>query len=353
MSAKTMQFEIEPERYELGADFPYHFDFDRRDFLKVFGGGVAVLLLVPKVSAQESGRGARRGGFEERMPAEIGAWLHIGETGAVTVFTGKAEVGQNIRTSLTQAVGEELRAPASSITLVMADTDKTPFDMGTFGSRTTPQMNLQLRRVSSACRDLLVELAAKAWSVEAKSLVAEEGKVSDPASGRTLSYGELARDQAVAKAVMAGDPLRPASEWTVAGKPLPKVNGEDFVTGKHTYTPDVKRPGMLYGKVLRPPSYGATLDSLDAGAAASPAVTVVHDGDFVGVVAPSEAKAEQALAKLEAKWKTLRGPSSRELFQYLKANVETGGRGGEPFVAGSIEDALKSADVRLDETYTV
>ncbi len=199
MSAKITQFEIEPERYELGGAPAYQFDFDRRGFLKVFGGGVAVLLLVPKVSAQESGRGAGRRGYDEHMPAEIGAWLEIGEDGAVTVFTGKAEVGQNIRTSLTQAVAEELRAPVGSIHLVMGDTDKTPFDMGTFGSRTTPQMNLQLRRVSSACRDLLVGLAAKAWNTHAKGLVAEDGKVTDPSTGRAISYGELARGQALAK----------------------------------------------------------------------------------------------------------------------------------------------------------
>jgi len=344
------QFDVEFERYELGAGSPYHFEFGRRDFLKVFGGGVAVVLIVPRAAAaQESGR--RQRGFEERMPAEIGAWLHLSENGAVTVFTGKAEVGQNIRTSLTQAVAEELRAPVGSIQLIMADTDKTPFDMGTFGSRTTPQMNLQLRRVASACRDLVVALAAKAWNVDAKGLVAENGEVRDPASGKVLSYGELARGQEVAKAVVAEDPLMPASAWTVAGKPLPKVNGEDFVTGRHIYTPDVKRPGMLYGKVLRPPSYGATLESLDQGEA--PNVTVVRDGDFVGVAAPSLPEAEQALAKLEAKWKAVPGPSSRELFQYLKANAETGGRGGEPFKTGSVEEALKSAEARLEQTYTV
>ena len=346
------QFEIEFERYELSAGLPYHFELGRREFLKVFGGGVAVVLIVPRAeAAQESGR--RQRGFEESMPAEIGAWLHLSENGAVTVFTGKAEVGQNIRTSLTQAVAEELRAPLGSIQLVMADTEKTPFDMGTFGSRTTPQMNLQLRRVASACRDLVIALAAKGWNVDAKGLVAEDGEVRDPASGKALSYGELARGQALAKAVVAEDPLLPASAWTVAGKPLPKVNGEDFVTGRHAYTPDVKRPGMVYGKVLRPPSYGATLESLDTSAAAAPNVIVARDGDFVGVTAPSEPQAEQALAKLEAKWKTVPRPSSRELFQYLKANAETGGRGGEPFETGSVEEALKSAEARLEQTYTV
>ena len=88
------------------------------------------------------------------MPADVSAWLHLGEDGAVTVFTGKTEIGQNIRTSLTQAVAEELGAKVEAITLVMADTAKTPFDMGTFGSRTTPTMNPAVRRVAAAARDV-------------------------------------------------------------------------------------------------------------------------------------------------------------------------------------------------------
>ena len=100
---------LEPERYELQVAPVYHFDLARRDFFKVLGGGIVVLFLLEDAWAQESGGGRRRGGFGPRRPQELGAWLHIGEDGVVTVFTGKAEVGQNIRTSLTQVVAEELR----------------------------------------------------------------------------------------------------------------------------------------------------------------------------------------------------------------------------------------------------
>ena len=106
---------------------------------------------------QPPGSGARR----DAMPADVSAWLHIGEDGRVSVFTGKAEVGQNIRTSLSQVVAEELRVPIPSITMVMADTAVTPFDMGTFGSRTTPIMAPQLRKVAAAAREMLVDLAAQ------------------------------------------------------------------------------------------------------------------------------------------------------------------------------------------------
>ena len=142
----------EPERYELASTPVYRFDLDRRDFFKLLGAGVLVVSLMrPTAWPQESGRArASRG---DALPREIDAWLHLGENGKVTVYTGKVEVGQNIRTSLSQGVAEELHLPVEKIDLVMGDTQLTPFDMGTFGSRTTPTMNLQLRKVAAAARE--------------------------------------------------------------------------------------------------------------------------------------------------------------------------------------------------------
>src|SRR5215475_10926826 len=147
MSAKTnFEIPLEPERYELRAGSPYRFDLDRRDFFRFLGAGIVVVsVLKPAMAAQESGGGRQRRG--QALPQEINAWLHIGDSGKVTVYTGKVEVGQNIRTSLSQAVAEELHVPVEQIEMVMGDTQLTPFDMGTFGSRTTPTMNLQLRKV--------------------------------------------------------------------------------------------------------------------------------------------------------------------------------------------------------------
>ena len=146
---------LEPERYELLAAPPYRFDLDRREFFKFLGAGVLVVsVLKPAIVAQESG-GARRGRGDS-LPKEIDAWLHLGESGKVTVYTGKVEMGQNIRTSLAQAVAEELYVPMDKIEIVMGDTQLTPFDMGTFGSRTTPTMNLQLRKVAAAAREMLI-----------------------------------------------------------------------------------------------------------------------------------------------------------------------------------------------------
>ena len=135
ISGKTpTQLLLEPERYELKAAPLYRFDLDRRDFFKFLGAGLLVFSVLKPVGAQESGGARRRG--DDSLPKEIDAWLHIGEDGTVTVYTGKVEMGQNIRTSLSQAVAEELHVPISQIELVMGDTQLTPFDMGTFGSRT-------------------------------------------------------------------------------------------------------------------------------------------------------------------------------------------------------------------------
>src|SRR5579872_5376301 len=114
---KNYEVPLEPERYELRAAAPYRFDIDRRDFFRFLGAGIVVVsVLKPTIVAQESGSGRRRG---ESLPKEIDAWLHVGEDGKVTVYTGKVEVGQNIRTSLSQVVAEELHVLISKIELVM------------------------------------------------------------------------------------------------------------------------------------------------------------------------------------------------------------------------------------------
>jgi isoquinoline 1-oxidoreductase len=344
--------QLEPERYELSAPPTYHFGLPRRDFFKVLGGGIVVFCLLDRLSAgQEAGRGGRQS--EDSLPQDIAAWLHVNENGEVTVCTGKVEVGQNIRTSLAQAVAEELSIAPGSIHLLMGDTERVPFDMGTFGSRTTPTMSPQLRRAASAARDALIDLAAEAWKVDRAKLLAANGAVINPESRQTASYAELAKGRELAQAIPAADPLIPTVQWKVMGTSLAKVSARDIVMGRHRYPSDIKSPGMLYGKVLRPPAFGATLTSLDSHEAeAMPGVTVVHDGNFVGVTTPSPRVAETALAALHAVWNSPPQPSGDELFEYLKKNVEPGeGRGNH--MIGSMEKGLADANLRLEQTYTV
>jgi nicotinate dehydrogenase subunit B len=349
------QIPLEPERYELNAPPAYHFDLDRREFFKFLGAGILIVGVLRNAHGLQESGAVRR--TDESLPKEIGAWLHLGENGIVTVYTGKVEVGQGIRTSLSQCVAEELHVPVSRIQMVMGDTHLTPFDMGTFGSRSTPTMSPQLRKVAAAARDLLIGLAAAEWKTDRKRLIAAEGRVSDPETKRSLEYAVLVKGQQLTQTIPAEDPLIPAAQWTVQGQSLPKVDGRDFVTGKHRYPYDQKLPEMLHGKILRPTSFGATLVSIDAHEAEQiPSVTVVHDGDFVGVVAPSTEIAARALKSIRAEWKAEPQPSNQELFEYLKKNA-TEGRDptgdGSRYEAGSVEKALASADHRLQQTYTV
>jgi nicotinate dehydrogenase subunit B len=301
----------------------------RRDFFAVLGGGIIVLLdvnLDDEIYAQETG-GPRRGA-NGAVPVEIGAWLHIGEDGLVTVYTGKVEVGQNARTSLTQAVVEELRVPPASVHMVMGDTDLTPFDMGTVGSMTTPRMWPQIRRAAAAAREMLLDLAAQKWSVDRATLTLVDGKVS--AGGRSAGFGELTRGEKWTRTIPSNVPLAEASAWQAAGKSLPKVNGLAMVTGAHKYTYDMKRAGMLHAKMLYPPQFGATLLSLDASAAeAMPGVKVVHEGNFVAVAAPEHDTAVKAVAALKAQWKPVTAEAdSHSVFQYFKQTAQGGAATG-------------------------
>lgn len=346
---------LEPERYELYAAPSYRFELTRRQFFKFLGGGILVIFVNDALALQESG-GRRRPDGGREMPEEIGAWLHIGEDGGVTVFTGKVEVGQNIRTSLAQAVAEELRISPASIRMVMGDTDLTPFDMGTFGSRTTPTMAPQLRKVSAAAREVLMDLAAEAWKVDRGSLTAADGKITHSETKRSIDYGQLSKGKEIRKTVTDTVPTTPADQWKVCGHSIPKAEGRAFVTGKHKFPSDIKLPGMLYAKVLRPATFGATLASLDSrDAEAMPGVTVVRDGDFVGVTAPDEQTATRAVAAIRAEWKSTPQPSAQELFEYLKAHPAEGEnrRGSAPHTVGSIEKGLSEADKKLQQTYTI
>ncbi len=340
----------------------------RRDFLKLLGGGIAVALVTRDAAAAErltAALGSPGGDSGPPTPTDqIAAWLHIGADDSVTVFTGKVEIGQGIRTSLAQELAEELRVPLASVQMVMGDTDLTPYDMGTFGSMSTPRMGPLLRKAGASARELLIGLAAARWNVARTSVEAADGRVVHAATGRSASYGQLTSGRQLTETVRDDAPLTPGTAWKTAGTPAGRVGAADVVTGRHQYPSDITRPGMLYGKVLRAPSIGATLQSMDASeAAAVKDAIVVADGPFVGVAAPRTADAERALVSIKAGWTPAPGPepSSADVYEYLKRTrpAPSAGRGGgegyggEPFVQGDVDSALRSAARTLSCTYTV
>jgi nicotinate dehydrogenase subunit B len=346
-------FLCEPERYELAEERAFTLELDRRDFFRVVGAGLVVGFLFSKSVGTAA---AQRPGGGGAGPTDLGAWLHIGEDSVVTVYTGKVEIGQNIRTSLTQVVAEELHTPVSQIRFVMADTQLVPTDGGTAGSQTTPRMSPQLRRVAATARELLLDLAAQEGKVERASLTVKDGKVVGSDGKLSFAFGKLTKGKKLAKAISDRSGITPAEKWTTAGTAVPKVDGLDFVTGKHQYASDVKRPGMLFGKVLRPASFKAELVSMDTkDAEALPGVKVVHEGSFIGVVAPTEHAAIKALAAIKAEWKSKEQPSSDELSKYLKTHPSQGrgGFGGGGTKQGSMKDGLAAADKKVEAAYHI
>ena len=202
----------------------------RREFLKCLGGGIFIFISLGDWSmAQEAGR--QRGG--RGLPSDFNAFLRIGEDGRVTCFTGKIEMGQGPITSLPQMLAEELDAPLESVDIVMGDTQRCPWDMGTFGSMTTRMFGPALQAAAAEAKAVLLELAAEALKVPQAQLVAKDGVIfnqQDKEQRRT--YGQLAKGQKIERHLKAKPALKPVAEYTVVGKPLARRDGRDKVTGK-------------------------------------------------------------------------------------------------------------------------
>lgn len=283
-----------------------------------------------------------------------GTRLTIDAGGRLHAFVGKVDGGQGNRLALTRLVAAELCVSTSDIRLEMGDTDVCPFDLGTFGSRSTPDAGHGLRLASAAARRALLTEAAARWETPVERLVVADGAVHD--GDRSISYGALVAGGPRTIAVDADEPLRPAprSPADVDDSAL-RRRLVAAVTGAQEFPSDVSMPGMLHGRVLRPPTYGSLLRAADTTPARRMAgVTVVEDGGFTGVVAPSREAAALALQSIEADWRPGGGPSEAELEGYLRAHPveQRGWGGGVGHDVGDVDAARTAADVVVEATYT-
>ncbi len=317
----------------------YDFGLSRRTFVKTLGAGLVIAVSPHALSqSQESGQRTRNT-FLGSGASNLGARIHLGEDGTITVLCGKVEAGQGARAELTQAAAEELRVPVGRVQMILADTGMVPDDGMTAGSGSTPRTVPAVRRGAAAARKLLVEFACGQWQVQPAAVEMQDGRVIDAAGRRSCGYADLAKSASLVRfseqAIPADMALTPVKEWKVMGTPVPRPAGHEIVTGAHHYPSDIARPGMLYGKILRPPAYDAKLLSIDVSPAkAMTGVVVVHDGGFVGVAAPHSFRADRALGAVAAtaKWQTVPQPSSENLYDYLRRNAE-GGVPRSPFAA--------------------
>jgi nicotinate dehydrogenase subunit B len=313
---------------------------DRRQFCKLLGGGIVVL-----VTTKPSDLFAQQ---RRSYPEDLNAYLRIDENGRVTVFSGKVEMGQGVITSQAQMAAEELGVSLDSITMVLGDTDLCPWDAGTWGSLTTRVFGPALRAAAAEARTVLMSLASKQLGVPVDRLVVENGVVAVAGTpSRNVSYGALAKGKQIARLVDEKAVLRSVKEFKVMGRSPKRTDGREKVTGAAQYTGDIRRPGMLYARILRPPMHGATMKSIDlAKAKAIEGVKVVEEKDLVAVLHADPEIAERALAAIAAEWDRPKPAFDVEsVGDYFLANATEGeGRFSRGDVAAALQQFKQGGD---------
>ncbi|TKT69582.1 molybdopterin cofactor-binding domain-containing protein [Aquamicrobium sp. LC103] len=306
--------------------------FSRRGFL--FGSGALVVSfsIVPHVLAQEGEvQGATPAPAEPDLPGSLGdtpsldAWIRIEADGGITVFTGKAELGQGTKTSLRQIAAEELEVEPAAINLITADTALTPNEGYTAGSQTIQNSGTAIRYAAAQVRQILLGQASERLGVPAEQLRAEGGRVLGP-GGASLGYGELVAENLLHVNADPATVLKAPDTYRVIGKPFARVDIPAKVTGGEAYVQDMRLPDMVHARVVRPPSYTASLAELDEQSIeAMPGVlAVVRDGDFLAVVAEQEFQAVQAMRALAAaaRWEERAAlPDQQQLASFYESSA--------------------------------
>jgi len=291
----------------------------RRQFGKAAGALVVSFALAPRLAIAQPARlpGSLNG---NRM---LDAWLRIDADGSATIFAGKVELGQGILTAFAQIAAEELDLPLERIALISGDTARTPDEAHTSGSQSIEFGGTAIRLACAEARALLLAQASKRLGMAPDTLSVSAGVVSAP-GGRNLGYGALAAELDLHREASAQVAPKPPARHTIVGRAVPRRDIPAKVTGGAAYVQDIRLPGMVHGRVLRPPRYGAKLDRVDEAAAREipGVIAVVRDGSFLGVVAEREEqaiKAREALLR-SATWSGgTEMPEPAELFHHLLA----------------------------------
>ena len=285
-------------------DFSDLYPQTRRDFLKRLGGGILICVAMTEYLVAQAQEGRRFRGFGRGLPSDFNAFLHIDENGHVTGYTGKIEMGQGPITSLPQMLAEELDTPLDTVEMVMGDTERCPWDMGTFGSLTTRMFGPALQAAAAEARAVLLELAADALKVPQTQLMAKDGAILDKENPKhRLTYGQLTKGKKIERHIEGKPPLKEPSQFTIIGKSELHRDGRAKVTGGAHYAGDLRIPGMLYAKILRPPAHDAKMNSVDVSPAKKiPGVQVVQNDDMIAVLHELPDVADDALFRIKTKF---------------------------------------------------
>ena len=277
-----------------------HHGMPRRDFFKILGGGIFIFIR-PWGMLDLSGTPAVQA---RGVPKDYNAFLRIAEDGTITCYTGKIEMGQGIITSLPQMMADELNVSVEKIKIIMGDTDICPWDQGTWGSQSTRIFGQLMRTATAEARGVLLELGSAKLGVPVSQLEVKDGVVTDTKDPKkTVSYAQLAQGKRIEKFLDVKPSMEDYTKFKEIGKSYNRKDSLLKVTGEAKYTGDMKLPGMVFARILRPPSHAAKLTSVDYSAAEKIAGTkVVRDGDFIAVLNESRDKADEAIVKIKAEY---------------------------------------------------
>ena len=322
------------------------FEVSRRDVLLLAGSGLFVL-----ASAEEAQASMQEEKVPERpgFPTDFNAYVRIAPDGKVTGFAGKIEMGQGARTVLSQLIADELDVEYDSVEMVMVDTAVSPWDMGTFGSLNVRQYSLLVRAAVAEARAILLQMASEKLGVPVDRLIVKSGVISDKsAPGKKVSYGQLVDGKRIERHV----PHAAVKAYASMRYPKQKLQRKDAlakVTGKAEFSADVKLPGMLYARVLRPPAHGAKLLSVNTDPAERAGARVVKEGNLIAVLHEHPDVAEHALSLVKAEYDT--PPSDvdeKSIFQHLEKMAPPPAMVKQ---SGSIADGEMLAASIVEQTY--
>lgn len=330
-------------------DHPQSFHLDRRDFLKIVGGGIMIFFSAGVLPAQE---GSQPLPGRQSLPTDFNAFLRIGANGRVSCFTGKIEMGQGIVTSLAQMLADELDVSVKQVDMVMGDTDQCPWDMGTWGSLSTRVFGPPLRQAGAEARSVLLALASERLKIPVDRLTVKDGMVTARQDKtKQVTYAQLCEGKVIRKHLQTKPRLKQPAEFKLMGTSLNRLDGVQKVTGEARFTGDIRLPGMLYAKILRPPAHGAVLKQVDISALKkNKEILVVQDKDLVAVLHPLPDVAEKALSLIKAEFEvTPNTIDNSTIFSHLlKTAPKEGAVFGE---GGNLKEGEALAATTFEHTY--
>lgn len=334
----------------------------RRGFIKAGGALVVVSAAVPAGLSSSLAQAVAAGEpFPTPNPALLSTWLAVKADGTVITRSGHVDLGQGNQTALAQIVAEELDVPFEKISMVMGDTNKTPDQGTTAGSTTIRVAGAQLRLIAAEGRATLLKMASEKLGAPVSELKVKNGVVSH--GSKKVSYAQLVQGQALTAAtpikiegssfdevIKVGATPKDPSEYTIVGKPIPRVDIPLKVSGHNTFVQDVKVPGMLHARMVHPPAFGAQVISVGGFSTPIPGASVVRKADLVAVVAQNEWDAIKGAEALQVKWTSWNGlPDSNSVYSVLQAMK---GQISVVTNIGNAAAAFASAPTTITSTYT-